>query len=63
MSFEEKIVQSTRTEKEKLIIVAIDILRGLGYGSFVQSQAAKQIRDIPDRQIHEFYVHIKEVIT
>ena len=62
--FEKRIKESTGrvpTEKDKLVTVAIDILRGLGYSSF-QAFAANKIRSIPDATIHEFVVHIREVL-
>jgi hypothetical protein len=63
--FEKQIKAATGkvpTEKDKLVTIALDILRGLGYSSF-QGMAASKIRQIPDAQIHEFIVHIREVLA
>ncbi len=63
--FEKRIKENTGrlpTEKDKLVSVAIDILTGLGY-SYFTGFAANKIRAIPDKTIHEFVVHIREVLA
>ncbi len=63
--FEKKILESTGraiTEKDKLVVIAVDILTGLGYGTFIPLAQSK-IRQIPDKQVHAFVVHIREVLA
>ena len=62
--FEKRIKESTGrvpTEKDKLVTIAVDILTGLGYGTFIPLAQTK-IRQIPDKQVHDFVVHIREVL-